>query len=204
MIDKNNTNRNQKQNWDIFVNDEILLWIPDNLEKSETWSRILTKSIHGIRKNWRHSYVYIRLNTYTMNNDIETVLKPYQYIKTPGSKKNECIYLIPDCSDENVWAKVFQTGVIEDYARTFYILGMKPIHWQDTIDNLFKITQSLSKYEIYKEFEKELIDCLCLCYSIDENLVISRVNLTQNLVFSVLEKIAESEGLRIKINYRNH
>jgi hypothetical protein len=204
MKRKNKLGQNSENNWDIFVNEDILLWIPDSFKETPAiWPRILAKTLSQINDNWQNSHTYIRLNTYCISNEIEQILKPFQFEKTATVAKNEYIYLISDCSDQLVWEKIFETGVVIDCGRTFFILNEIPLCWLDSIDSLYNIAKSLSQGHKAKEYEKELSHCLCLCYSIDENLVIGKVNLSENIILTNLENLAKAEGLKLVLN-RGH
>ncbi len=192
---------NQVQRWNIYINEDILLWIPDSLKESGKWSQMLARMLVQINRNWLNSHVYIRLNTYTDDTkELERVLGQYQYRKICVSNKNENVFIIPDCSDEHILEAIFETGVVIDCGRSFFILSYLPVDWVGTVSQLFNISQNLSQDHKVSEYQKELSGCLCLCYSVDENLVIGKVDLSRDRILSITRDIARDEGLRLIIH----
>lgn len=67
------------------------------------------------------------------------------------------------------------------------------------MSDLYGITQKLENGTSPDELKNELMTCRCLGYSVDEDLVISKIDLSEDAVVSIIAQIAREEGLELLV-----
>ncbi len=191
----------EEQEWKVSVNGEAWLHIPNRLAHPEqwaTWGKIQARILSRFQEHWPHTHTYIRFHTY-LPEHFKDILKPGQF-ETAVTTGKDYVFLFPDCQDEYVWETILGSAGLIPYARTIFILDQKPPNWQEIIADLFDIAQSPSSGHLQNE--SRLSICHCLCYSMDEDLVIARVDLPESTVLSILEDTARKEDLQLVLHRR--
>jgi hypothetical protein len=168
-----------------------------NPEKWDTWGKIQAQVLSRFRQRWPESHIYIRLYT-CIPEYFTDVLIPGHFEKIAEVRKNH-IFILPDCQDQHVLETIFTPAGHDPFARTIFVLDQKPANWKETITRLFEIAVKLSDRQPAANFEGELSTCRLLCYSMDEDLVIAKVDLPENIVISILEDIARENDLDLVI-----
>jgi hypothetical protein len=107
-------------------------------------------------------------------------------------KSGETIYLLPDVQNRKL-IEILLESVAEG---CIVILDQKPPNWKELLAILFEISKS-NKAALKI---KEMSVCRCLCYFKDRDLVIEKIDLPENTVFTILEHIAKEEGLKLVVN----
>jgi hypothetical protein len=130
---------------------------------------------------------------------LSNILIDGKYEGMISTNKDEHIFIFPDCQDKNVWETILSMMALSGNSRCIFILDNKPQHWGDVIIRLHQIVQLLEKGHQISEFETELTHCHCLCGSSDEDLVILKIDLKENIVLSVLGDIGKEERLELVV-----
>jgi len=123
----------------------------------------------------------------------------YEEIATATDRKDESLFLFPDCQDRFVWEGVFKVGPTRDLDRTVFVLDHKPPNAKEFIERLFDITRKISFRNWEASFYDDLSTCHCLCYSIDADLVIGKIDLPESKILSILKNIAAKEDLSLVV-----
>ena len=167
------------------------------VEVWEKWADMQMRVLHRIHQQWPDIHTYIRLHTYYSKIYTDILeLVAYETI-TPHhkSKKDEKIILIPDCQDPRIWKAVLTYAALNPLDRCIYMIERNPSNWQEVINSLYEITRNLSEGHDFVAYKDELAACHCLCYSVDEDLVIGKVDLPETNILSIFRDIAKEEGL---------
>ncbi|MBI4332748.1 MAG: hypothetical protein HY673_15870 [Chloroflexi bacterium] len=114
-------------------------------------------------------------------------------------KKDETVFLFPDCQDKELWAAFLGSAGLVPLARCLFIVDRDPADWRAAMSRLFEIAQGIAQGKSATEYEADMSVCHCLCYSLDEDLVIAKVALPERTVLSVLEGAAREEGLELVV-----
>ena len=186
--------------WKISMGRDIWLIVPLGLRRQgnwDTWGKIQATALSRFQKHWLNSPVYIRFHAHSSWRGASR-FTVFQIEKVGTTKEKEQIFMIPDCDDQSVWEDILSGYAHGAFARAIFVLDHKPDNWQETITRLFEITVKLSGGQPAADFD-ELSDCRCLCYSMDEDLVIAKVDLPESNVISILEDIARENDLELVI-----
>ena len=168
------------------------------IELWDKWGKMQAKVLSSFHQHWNYAHTYFWVQTY-IPESLSNVLIDGKYEMMTSINKDEQIFIFPDCQDKNAWETILSMMTLSGNSRCIFILDNKPQHWGDVIIRLHQITQLLEKGHQICEFETELTQCHCLCGSSDEDLVISKIDLKENIVLSVLGDIVKEEGLELVI-----
>jgi hypothetical protein len=201
MIRRSEEKQKRAQEWHIYLQNGFILMYPNRyrpIEQWDKWGKMQFRILMELKKHWPGVHSYIRLHIYT-EQDYSNILNICENEIVYESKDTQTI-LFPDCDDQFIYETILSTVGLIPLSRCIYCLDDIPINWRDTISQLFDITQKLEKGHLTSEFENQLSICRCLCYSLDENLVIAKADLEENEILLLLENIAHEEYLSIIIH----
>jgi hypothetical protein len=180
---------------------QIHITFPHSFWKSHTWDRwgeLQVKILHAFMSHWQHTDVYIRFQTH-IPDFIEPYLMSCKYEKYATRSEHESLFLIPECTDTRVWERIFASVGAVHLSRMLVVVDSTPKDWHNTVASLFGITQKLSDRYSPNEFIEDLSICKCLCYSIDNDLNIGKIDLPDNIIFAILENIALEYDLQLLV-----
>jgi hypothetical protein len=191
----------EERRWKVSMNGDIWLSMPLGLFRQgqrDKWGKILATAISRFQKHWPDTHIYIRFLAHRswIGTDI---LNPTLCERVGTTKEKDQIFLLPDCKDHSVCEDALAGSGYGAFGRSIFVLDHKPANWKETITRLFEIAVKLSGGQPAADFESELSTCRCLCYSMDDDLVIEKVDLPENIVISILEDIARENDLDLVI-----
>jgi hypothetical protein len=201
---KRKTQARREQEWRVSTNGGIWLHIPTPLthpERWEIWGEIQAGILRRFQQCWQDTHIYIRFHTY-LPEHFGDILRPGQFESVGTANKEDYIFLFPDCQDEYVWTTILGSAGLVPFARTIFVLDNNPSNWQEVIASLFGIAQKLSAGHPLDKFQSELSICRCLCYSMDEDLVIAKVDLPESTAISILKDTAREKNLELVLDNR--
>lgn len=164
----------------------------------KSWGQMQARLLESIKDKWQESHVYIRVYSYEIDY-YTNVLKSGTYEIVSGIRKGEYLLYIPDCRDTMTIESVLSSAGFVPLAKTIYIMKMNLPRWHETINELFEIAVKLSKGHRVKEFESQLSNCHCLCYTMDEDLIIAKLDLDEDHLLPILESVAQEESLDLVV-----
>jgi hypothetical protein len=85
----------------------------------------------------------------------------------------------------------------------FVSLTYKPENLKETAEFYHKIIQDLVYLKTEAKLVNELEHCNLLCCTVDEYLIIEKVELEENIMLSIFSLIANEEGLKLTIERKN-
>jgi hypothetical protein len=202
IITKHNEEKQRRERtWKITLTDKYLLWRPNRYNPIELWykwAELQTKILTELQVNFPDTYVYIRFSTF-LPEHYKDIMESVQVEKISSSDKKEKVVLIPDCQDQSVWKRLLEGAGLVSYTRCFFMLKDKPPNWKEIISSLYEIITKLDEGHSFAEYESTLSVCPCLCFSLDEDLVIGKVDLPEFKLLDMLNVLAQEDGLEIDI-----
>jgi hypothetical protein len=117
----------------------------------------------------------------------------------PGSPEGEYILLIQNYQDETALGAILAGSGHVPFSKTLFLVEGDLQNWQKELINLFEITKKLSKGHQVSEFQEQLSFCRCICYTMDNDLVIAKLDLPESQLFSFLQSQSQKEGLDLVI-----
>jgi hypothetical protein len=156
------------------------------------------KILSRFQEHWNDTYTYIRFRTVTpLLFHYTNIFKQGTFEELDTEEKDDHVYLFPDCQEKHVWEIILSAIGLLAFTRTFFMLDQRPSNWQEVINRLFQSTLALANDNYASEFENDLSNCRCICYSINEDLILEKVDLPENIMLTILEDVAREEGLEI-------
>jgi hypothetical protein len=168
---------------------------------TSSWSNIRVNIISSINKLYEHSYVYMRLHTYTPDN-ILALNTACRYEETTIKDKNMHLFYLPNCHDERVWKMFFEARIAKQEGKILFSLKHQPDNWKEIVECYYKIIEdTFNLHKSISVFKEDLEQCCLLCYSImdDDSLIIAKTDLSEADILSVLGNIACDESLELII-----
>jgi hypothetical protein len=160
----------------------------------DKWGKMQANLLSSFNQQWEETHIYFWIQTYVPES-ISNILVPGKFETMTSVNKDEKIFLFPDCQDQNVWTTILSMMALGGLSRCIFVLKNKPRNWGDIVAHLRQIIQKLEAGRSLSEFQSELTMCHCLCGSGDEDLVIYKIDLEEDIVLSVIENIAKQEDL---------
>lgn len=202
---KKKDNKSGENIWKISLTDMYRLWRPNRYNDISLWykwAELQTKILAKLQDSFPETHMYIRYSTYLPEHYTDIIeLKHVEIIAT--NDKKETVVLLPDCQDTTIWKRLLRGAGLISYARCFFMLEDKPFDWKDTISNMYDNLLTLIDGHSIKEYSSVLSGCPCLCFSLDEDLVIGKVNLLENTIIDILRKLAKEDGLELEIERKS-
>jgi len=198
---RNEEKQRRERTWRITLTDKYQLWRPNRYNPIESWykwAELQTKILTKLQVNFPDTHVYIRFSTF-LPEHYEDIIESEQVEKILSSDKKEKVVLIPDCQDQSVWKRLLEGAGLVSYARCFFMLKDKPLNWKEIISSLYENITKLDEGHSFAEYESTLSVCPCLCFSLDEDLVIGKVDLPEFKLLEMLNVLAQEDGLEIDI-----
>jgi hypothetical protein len=189
--------------WQILMGKDIRLLVPPGLPKDtkwEAWGRIQTRLLFLIHQHWPDSHIYIRFNAFPAGY-FGDKFQDCTFETITADKRDE-IFLFPDCQNTRVMETIFAVLGMVPFTRCLYILDRQPANWQEVTEHLFEATKKMAKKRPVIEYNNELSECRFLCYSVSEDLVIGKIDMSQSDITSILENVAREERIELSIKLR--
>jgi hypothetical protein len=188
--------------WNVLIWRGIRITVPPGLPaetKWEVWGNIQMRILSNIKKQWPESHTYIRFNAFPPGYFTDKLGGcPREVIKT----KRDEIFLLPDCEDPSALRTVFSVLGLNPFTRCIFLLKDQPAEWQEVMARLFEATQKIARRQMVPEYETELARCHLLAYSVDQDLVIGRMDISESQLEDILEGVAREEKLDLAIRRR--
>ncbi len=171
----------------------IYLYHPLRYRPVELWNKwgdMQVRVLSRIQQYWPETHSYIRLHIYSsLYEHYASILEsiPYEITSPPRKAKDEQIILVPDCQDKCVWKCILTYAGLIPFTRSIFMLDDNPTNWQEVMTRLFEIAEKISDGYPVAEYSQELAMCRCLCYSMDEDLVINKVDLSETTIWFFLK-----------------
>ncbi len=191
--------REKNRIWEIWFEKGIWLTVPRRLFNDgnwEAWASIQIRILDCVRQYWGKSHTYIRFSPYPQGYYQERLQGCSSTMIIQSDEKGES-FLFKDCVEESVLETIFSAIGMVPYTRCVIITDQQPDHWNDLINRYFEIAQQFSDGKNANDFSTELNDCHLLCYSMDQDLVIQKIDLEKSTFLFVLEQIASEFDLNI-------
>jgi len=167
-------------------------------EQWDSWGKMQASVLRHFRQHWQNTHVYIRFRSHLTWDPKAVLTANFEKIST--TEQGEQIFIFPDCEEQSALEIILASYADEPLTRTIFLLDHKPEDWRQVVSRLFEIAVNLSSGQSAAEFESDLSICRCLCYSMDEELVIPKVDLTESDVLSILEHTAREEYLDLVLH----
>ena len=164
----------------------------------DKWAKMQVKILYEIQKIIPSTHTYLRFSTF-FPKQYTDIIELCQAETLTTKKRGGKILLFLDCQDQNVWEKILFGDSFTPAAKSIFMLENKPSNWQEAITELFNIVEKLNDGHSINEYKNQLSKCHCLCYVLDSDLVIAKVDLPENVLLSILEDVARNEGLELTI-----
>lgn len=169
-----------------------------NIELWPKWGELQTKILGKLHLFLPDTHVYIRFSTYLPEHYTD-ILQSENVKKIITKNGKETIILFPDCQDQLIWRELLSSSGLEPFAHCFFILKDKPVNWQEIVNDIYEILLKFDKGHSLSEFQSELSNHPCLCFSEDEDLVIGKVDLPEQEVLSIIQELALEDGLELEV-----
>jgi hypothetical protein len=200
---------------DIFIDGQYHIKMPHRLYKNRnvkrmkeedketiTWANIQTKIVSSILTYFIGDHTFIRLYTYYKPTKLLALSSECQIESVPIKKKDEYLYIFTECRDPVVLESLFEIGTLDHGGLIITSLNDQPPNWRETIEKYYKIVQDLIYFRVEAKSVTELERCHFLCYTIEGNLIIEKIGLSEGILLKILDLIAREEGLELEINRR--
>jgi hypothetical protein len=201
LVNRKEERIRREKTWKITLTDNYCIRRPNRYDPRERWYKwadIQVKIFSMLKANFPETHVYIRFTTF-LPEHYKDIIEP-KYIEKIAVKKNdETVILFPDCEDLNVWKRLLQGAGLVPYARCFFLLKGKPANWKDVVMSLYVEISKTEPGNSLNENKSILSDCPCLCYSVDEDLVIGKIDLPESTVLDILKNLAVEDGLALDV-----
>jgi hypothetical protein len=188
--------------WNVLIGRGIRITVPPGLPtetKWEVWGTVQIRILSELKKRWPESHTYVRFNAFPPDYFTDKFRGcPHEVIKN----KREEIFLLPDCEDPSALRTVFSVLGLIPFTRCVFVLKDQPANWQEVMGRLFEATQKIARKQSVPEYEPELSRCHLLAYSVEQDLVIARVDIPESELENILESIAREEKLDLSIRRR--
>jgi hypothetical protein len=169
----------------------------------EDWGRIQAEILARIQQHWPETHTYVRLHTcYTyVLDDIGQLPERTRFERVPTKDKDDYLFLFPDCEDRDVWQVVLGIETPFDYGKMILMFDHRVEDCWTVVSNAYEVVrqQSDPRAQPWTVLVKMLPECQALCYSVDENLWIGKVDLPEGVVPAILESIAREEDLELVV-----
>jgi hypothetical protein len=191
----------KKRRWHIIISHVIWITFPNRMflnNEWKKWSKLQRIILSRLTQNWPEAYTCIRFIDFPQGY-FSKLLKNCQYESLSSSNPKENILLFADCKDDSTLDIIYQATGMNPFTRCIFVLDKKPEKLQDTISHYFNLAQEISRGHKAANFADELKECHFLGYSMDNDLVIGKIDLPENIVTSILQDIATAESLEAVI-----
>lgn len=166
------------------------------------WAKIETRIVSALHGQFHANRTYMRLYTYYTPTDL-LALKTECHFEEPETKERGThLYLIENCNVKPVWEAFFRTATNWDGGRTLFMTDQIFADLRLAMEVMSEIVQRLSSGRPLANLDEHLSRCRVLCYSVDADLVIAKVDLSEESIFRILKVIADSENLELKVERR--
>ena len=152
------------------------------------WGKMQTKILSCFSQQWPETHVYLWYRTLVPDWIVDHVEAMY-FEHVEGSGKDEHIFIFPDCPNQHLQETILSFCPDYHFSKAVFVLDYKPENWKEAVTGLLTVAKELSRGRSVEDFKAELSHCHCLCYSEDNDLVIAKVDLPENIVKSILENV---------------
>lgn len=193
------------RSWEIriYEHEYILLNIPKCMfhpDRWKQWGRMQAELLFRIQKHWESTYIYIRFATYSADYYTKVLSgERFEEIDSEYKEKGERTFLFPDCRDQKAIEVILSSDAINDVNRTVVIMDHQPSDWREVLKRLYNVAFNLYEMHSIKEFKDDLLGCKCLCYTIDHDLLIAKIDLDESIVLDIATDLAQEEDLELVI-----
>ncbi len=188
--------------WNVLIDRSIRITVPPGLPaetKWDVWGTIQLQILDHLKRRWPESHTYIRFNAFPPGYFADKFQGCQQEVIR---NKREEIFLLPDCEAPSVLRTVFSVLGLIPFTRCIFLLKDQPANWQEVMGRLFEATQKIARKQSVPEYEAELSRCHFLAYSLNQDLVVVRIDMPQSELEEILEKVAREEKLDLAIRRR--